>query len=101
MVCGTNETDNVQDWPAVSTREAAQFPEVAINSPGVAAVIATLDRVKTAGPLLVKVTVCGSDIVPILLVPKARLVVDRLTVDSAPAPLSGTRVLPDEPALVT
>ena len=81
--------------------EAAQFPEVAINSPGVAEVIATFDMFKTAGPLLVKVIVCGGDIVPILLVPKFRLVGDRLTVDSPPDPLSGTRVLADEPALVT
>ena len=96
VVCGANETDNVHVWPVAITADAEQVP-VLKNSPRFAVVNETFEMCRGAEPVFVKVTVCASDVVPMLRAGKDRIVGERLTADAIPEPVSGTEVVVREP----
>jgi hypothetical protein len=79
LAVGVNITLIVQPPPAPT-----ELPHVFVcaKSPAFAPVIAMLDRLKAALPVLLRVTVWGALVEPTAWFPKARLVGERLTLGS-------------------
>jgi hypothetical protein len=91
LAVGVNMTLIVQLLPAPT-----ELPHVFVSakSPAFAPVIAMLDRLKAALPVLLRVMVWGALVEPTAWFPKARLVGERLTLGS-----NGGGVLPPPPPL--